>query len=375
LIFFFFGWQYDSTSWRSDLQMSATQKRVVRFDLWIDPVFDQRLRSEPGMDLRVGAVAGQPEKGWELLSDAHVFHVSPAKDELPRWLFVDKELLAKCPNLLCISSGGAGYDTTDVAACTQAGIAVMNQAGGNADSVAEATLGLMIDVSRRISESDRRLRRERGFSREDVMGHELRGKTVGLVGIGHIGRRVARLARAFGMNVLATDPYLTSEEIQRRDAQPAQLPDVLRNSDIVSLHCPRDKSTRKLMDARAFTAMKEGAVFISTARGGIHDEAALADALRSRHLSGAGLDVWEQEPPPLDHPLLGMDNVVAMFHTAGVSHEARRNVAAISAEQIVAAMKGGRPERLINPEVWPAYAARFERILGFPVQHQQDTLE
>src|SRR4029077_2018813 len=127
------------------------------------------------------------------------------KDELPQWLQVNAALLEKCPKLLCVSSAGAGYDTIDVAACTRAGVAVMNQAGGNADSVAELTLGLMIDVSRRITESDRLLRRERGFSREDVMGHELRGKTIGLVGIGHIGRRVAKLARAFGMNVLATD--------------------------------------------------------------------------------------------------------------------------------------------------------------------------
>jgi D-3-phosphoglycerate dehydrogenase len=130
-----------------------------------------------------------------------------------------------------------------------------------------------------------------------------------------------------------------------------------------------------MIDARAFSAMKRGALFISTARGGIHDESALTDALRSGHLAGAGLDVWEQEPPPLDHPLLAMDNVVATFHTAGVSHEARRNVASIAAEQIAVAMKGGRPPRLVNPEVWPAYAARFERILGFPVQHHQDTLE
>jgi len=355
--------------------MSASRIKVVRFDLWIDPVFDERLRAEPDFDLHVGAAAGPVEKGVSLLVDAHVFHVSPAKDELPHWLFVDSELLERCPNLLCVSSGGAGYDTTDVAACTKAGVAVMNQAGGNADSVAEFTLGLMIDVSRRVAESDRRLRRERGFSREDVMGHELRGKTVGLVGIGHIGRRVARLARAFGMNVLATDPYLTPEEIQRRDAQPASFDEILRLSDILSLHCPRDMSTLKLMNARAFASMKRGAVFISTARGGIHDEAALSVALASGHLGGAGLDVWEQEPPPLDHPLLGMDNVIATFHTAGVSHEARRNVASISAEQIVSAMKGGRPPRLVNPEVWPAYAARFERTFGFVVQHEQPTLE
>jgi D-3-phosphoglycerate dehydrogenase len=192
---------------------------------------------------------------------------------------VNKDLLARCANLLCVSSAGAGYDTTDVAACTEAGVAVMNQAGGNADSVAELTLGLMIDVSRRISESDRRLRRETGFSREDVMGHELRGQTIGLIGIGHIGRRVAKLARAFGMNVLATDPFLTPEEIRRRDAQSATLDDVLRTSDIVSLA----RGTRARSDDDAHFQQKRGALFISTARGGIHDESALTDALRSGH--------------------------------------------------------------------------------------------
>jgi D-3-phosphoglycerate dehydrogenase len=225
----------------------------------------------------------------------------------------------------------------------------------------------MLDLSRRISETDRRLRRERGFRREDVMGRELRGKVLGLVGIGHIGRRVARLARAFGMTVLATDPYLAGEEIERRGARPVSLDELLRESDVVSLHCPRDKTTLKMMDAGRFAAMKRGAYFVSTARGGIHDEAALAEALRSGHLAGAGLDVWEREPPPLDHPLLAMDNVVATFHTAGVSHEARRNMAAIAAEQIVLVLRGARPPRLVNPEVWPAYAARFERILGQPV--------
>lgn len=348
--------------------MSALRKSVVRFDRWIDPVFDRRLRGEPDIDLHIGASKGAPEDALALLADAHVYHVSAARDELPRWLFVSGALLERCPKLLCVSSSGAGYDTTDVAACTAAGIAVMNQAGGNADSVAEFTLGLMIDLARRISESDRRLKRERGFAREDLMGRELRGRILGLVGIGHVGRRVATLARAFGMTVLATDPYLPPEEIERRNARPASLDEVLRVSDVVSLHCPRDKSTLKLIDARAFSAMKRGAFFVSTARGGIHDEAALAEALRAGHLAGAGLDVWDQEPPPRDHPLLAMDNVVATFHTAGVTHEARQNVASIAAEQIVVALKGGRPPRLVNPEVWPAYAARFERILGVRVQ-------
>ena len=155
---------------------------------------------------------------WSNLAEAHAYQVSAARDELPRQWFVTVGLLARCPSLLCVSSTGAGYDTVDVAACTSAGVLVVNQAGGNAQSVAEHAIGLMLDVSRRISEGDRLLRRERGFTREDIMGREMSGKVVGLVGIGHIGRIVAALARAFDMTVLAFDPYLTEEEIARRGA-------------------------------------------------------------------------------------------------------------------------------------------------------------
>jgi D-3-phosphoglycerate dehydrogenase len=117
-----------------------------------------------------------------------------------------------------------------------------------------------------------------------------------------------------------------------------------------------------MIDASAFARMKDGAIFITTARGGIHDEAALVAALASGHLAGAGVDVWDREPPPLDHPLLAMDNVFATFHTAGVTHEARRNMAIISAEQILGVLAGARPPRLINPEVWPAFTARLETL-------------
>jgi D-3-phosphoglycerate dehydrogenase / 2-oxoglutarate reductase len=344
--------------------MTANLKRVVRSDLWIDPVFDERLRREPGISLGVFPVRGDPEAAWALLGGAHVYHVSAAKDELPREWFAHAGLVARCPSLLCVSSSGAGYDTVDVAACTAAGVAVVNQAGGNAPSVAEHTLAMMLGLSRRMVESDHRLRRETGFTREDVMGHEIRGKTLGLVGLGHIGTRVAALAKAFGMDVIATDPLLPADEIGRRGARAVAMPELLAQADVVSLHCPRDASTLKMIDAAAFARMKRGAIFISTARGGIHDEAALVQALQSGHLAGAGLDVWDQEPPPLDHPLLAMDNVYATFHTAGVTHEARRNVAAIAADQIVGVLAGERPPRLVNPEVWPAYEQRRARILG-----------
>jgi D-3-phosphoglycerate dehydrogenase / 2-oxoglutarate reductase len=343
--------------------MKAGEKRVVRSDLWISPAFDERLAREPGVSLAVFP-RGNPAVAMDMLAAAHVYHISAAKDELPQQWFARAELLARCPNLLCVSSSGAGYDTVDVAACTAAGIAVVNQSGGNAVSVAEHTLGLLLGVSRRMVEGDRRMRREVGYPREDVMGHEIRGKTIGLVGIGHTGTRVAALANAFGMEVIATDPFLSTEEISRRGARSVSLPQLLAEADVVSLHCPRDAGTLGMMNAAAFAAMKKGAIFLTTARGGIHDEAALVQALRSGHLAGAGVDVWDQEPPPLDHPLLAMDNVFATFHTAGVTHEARRNVATIAADQIAAVLAGERPPRLINPQVWSAYEQRRARILG-----------
>lgn len=338
-------------------------KNVVRTDLWIDSAFDQRLARERDVALAILPVA-DAGAGWQALATANVYHVTAAKDELPKEWFVTPALLARCPRLVCVSTSGAGYDTVDVPACTAAGIAVVNQTGGNAVSVAEHTLGMLLGVSRRMSECDRRMRAERGFPREDVMGHEIRGKTLGLVGIGNIGTRVAALARAFGMEVIASDPLLAPEEISRRGASPASLDQLLAQSDFVSLHCPRDQTTLKMIDAKAFARMKPGAIFVSTARGGIHDEQALVAALQSGHLGGAGLDVWDVEPPPLDHPLLALPNVFATYHTAGVTHEARRNIAAMSAEQIASVLAGGRPPRLVNPEVWPAFERRRATLLS-----------
>ena len=344
--------------------MHLSRKSVVRTDLWLSPAFEERLAHEADIDLEICPVRAPVDKARALLARAHAFHVSPAKDELPKHLIVDDAFLEHCPHLLVVSSAGAGYDTVDAVACTRAGVLLVNQAGGNAVSVAEMAIGLMLAVSRRIVECDSRMRRERGFPREEVMGYELAGKTVGLVGLGHTGQRVAGLARAFGMTVLAHDPYLDDAEIARRGAQAATLDALLERADFVSLHCPRERATLGMIDAAAFERMKRGAIFISTARGGIHDERALAAALSSGHLRGAGLDVWHPEPPELNNPLLAMDNVVATFHTAGVTHEARRNVAHMGALQIVGVFKGERPPRLINPDVWPAYAARFARIVG-----------
>lgn len=343
---------------------TSLKARVCRLDLWINPVFDEILSTQTQLALQVLSHDPANPSTADALAQAHAYHVCAAKDDLPRRWFVDEQLIQACPDLLCVSAGGAGYDTVDVAACTGAGIAVVNQSGANARSVAEHTFALLLAVVKRVVESDQRLRHDEGFSREDLMGDEIYGGTIGLIGLGVIGTCTAQVAKGFGLNVLAYDPLLSEEQIRARGAEPADLQSLLQRSDFVSLHCPLDVGTRHLMGAAQFAAMKPGAVFISTARGGIHDEAALFEALQSGHLRGAGLDVWEVEPPRRDAPLLSLPNVVATFHTAGVSHGGRRNVARSSAEQIVMLLNGERPPHLLNPQVWERYVQRWQTVFG-----------
>lgn len=338
--------------------------RVVRFAQVVNPAFDDRLRREPGLELHVAPLPRSVDDVAAALAGADVYHVASARNEMSQHTFVTAALLQRFPSLLWVSTYGAGHDSVDVEACTRAGVLVMNQAGANRESVAEHTLGLILSVLHRFGEQDRRMRTEKIRTREEVMGHEIAGRTLGLVGIGHVGTRVAEMARAFRMEVLATDPFVEAAEIALRGATPVAFDELLARSDIVSLHCPRDATTIGMMGAAQFARMKQGAVFISTARGGIHDERALAEALRGGHLFGAGLDVWEPEPPPLDNPLLALPNVLATYHTAGVTHEARRNVAVMGSEQIVHAVRGGMPPRIVNPEAWPAFRRRFGQRTG-----------
>ncbi|HDS1735607.1 hydroxyacid dehydrogenase [Pseudomonas sp. BP8] len=337
---------------------------VCRLDLWINPVFDETLARNPDVVVEVASSDPSCAATEKTLADAHVYHVCAAKDDLPKRWWVNSDLIEASPNLLCVSAGGAGYDTVDVEACTKAGIPVVNQAGANAHSVAEHTFALLLAVIKRVVESDRMLRTASGFKREDLMGDEIHGCTIGLVGIGEIGTRTARIAAGFGLKVLAYDPYVAEEDVRARGAEPVSLETLLKHSDFVSLHCPLTAQTRHMIGAEQFAVMKPGSVFISTARGGIHDEIALYKALSSGRLRGAGLDVWEVEPPPHEAPLLSLANVVATFHTAGVSHGGRRNVARSSAEQILMMLEGVRPPHLLNPEVWERFMKRREQILG-----------
>ena len=346
--------------------MSVNNKRVFYVKYLAHEIYADILRARP--DVRLDRLENESDDhvAAPILAAAHAYQIGAARDEINIAFHAHADLLKRAPDLLIVSSNGAGYDPIDVDACTAAGVLVVNQSGGNAHSVAEHVLGMMLCLSKRIVESDHVLRRDRNVNRNALMGKEVQGRTIGIVGIGNVGRRVAQLCNGlFGMTVLAYDPYLTAAEIAARGAEKVELDDLLRRSDYVSLSCPLTKGNRGMMGANQFALMQKHAFFITTARGFIHDEAALTQALREKRIAGAGLDVWDKEPPPPDHPLLQFDNVLASPHTAGVTVEARTNMGRIAAEQILDALDGKRPPRIVNPQVWPVYAKRFERAFGF----------
>src|SRR5947209_6438341 len=346
--------------------MTVNNKRVFYVKYLAHEIYTEILKSRP--DVRLDRLENESADSVSapILSAAHAYQIGAARDELAKHFHVDQDLLRRAPNLLIVSSNGAGYDPVDVEACTEAGVLVVNQSGGNAHSVAEHALGMLLTLSKRIIQADRVLRRQANVNRNELVGMEAHGKTIGIVGLGNVGRRIAALCRGLlGMNVLAYDPYLSSTEMAERGGEKVTLDELLRRSDYVSISCPLTKQSRGMIGAREFALMQPHAYFITTARGFIHDEAALVGALRNKLIAGAGLDVWSKEPPPPDHPLLQFDNVLASPHTAGVTREARANMGKIAAEQILDALDGKRPPRIINPEVWPRYAKRFERAFGF----------
>jgi D-3-phosphoglycerate dehydrogenase / 2-oxoglutarate reductase len=346
--------------------MSVNNKRVFYVKYLAHEIYADILRARA--DVRLDRLENEStdEVSASILAAAHVYQIGAARDELARHFHVDADLLRRAPNLLLVSSNGAGFDPVDVEACTAAGVVVVNQSGGNANSVAEHAIGMLLTLSKRIIEADRALRRDPNVNRNALMGTEAQGKTIGIVGLGNVGRRIAELCRGLlHMNVLAYDPYLSATEMAARGGEKVELDDLLRRSDYVSISCPLTKDNRGMIGARQYALMQKHAYFITTARGFIHDEAALADALRNKQIAGAGLDVWAKEPPPADHPLLQFDNVLASPHTAGVTKEARENMGRIAAEQVLDALDGKRPPRIINPEVWPAYVKRFEKAFGF----------
>jgi D-3-phosphoglycerate dehydrogenase len=317
-------------------------------------------------DPRLEVVQLPEDAPIEALATCHGYYALAARDELPPELHVTRALLARLPRLLMAASTGAGYDPLDPEACTEAGVALVNQAGGNARGVAEHAVGMMLACIKRMPEAQAAMIAGRARDRSALMGRELSGRVVGLVGCGHVGALVAAMLRAaFSCRVIAVDPALNAAALAALGVEKVELPALLREADVVSLHCPLSPGTRGMFGAAEFAAMKRGAVFVTTARGSIHDEAALLAALQSGQVAGAGLDVWEVEPPPPAHPLLHHPAVIASQHIAGVTEESRANITRIAALAFGDLAAGRMPPRIVNPEVKGRFAARVQAALGF----------
>jgi glyoxylate reductase len=267
---------------------------------------------------------------------------------------VNEDLLSHASNLKVISNYGVGYDNIDVAAATRRGIVVTNTPDVVTEATAELAFGLMLAVTRRIAEADRilRLKKPYRWGPMAMLGMELTGKTLGIVGFGRIGQAVARRAKAFGMKVkyFQRKPRSGSSD-QKDECYFTPLEELLRESDVVSIHVPLTEETFHLIGEKELALMKKGAFLINTSRGPVLDEEALVKALESGHLGGAGLDVFEKEPRI--HPrLMELENTVLTPHIGTSTIETRTEMAHLAAQNLLAALEGKRPLHVVNPEVY-----------------------
>lgn len=267
-----------------------------------------------------------------------------------RW---DAAMFARAPRLQAIARTGIGYDNVDVSAASAAGVCAINTPDAPTESTAEFAIALMFAVARRVATADRQSKAGAWKLDASVLGFDLAGKTLGLVGFGRIARRVTEIARAIRMNVCALDPLVPAETMDAAGVtRCADLDTLLRGARVVSLHAPLTPTTRGLIGAAQLALLPAGAILINTARGPLVDEVAVLAALESGHLAGAGLDVWEREPVAADHALFRHPRVVATPHLAAYTDEGRRRSHVAAAEFVLAALRGEKPATLIDPAMW-----------------------
>jgi len=263
-----------------------------------------------------------------------------------------KDLVARMHGLKLIVKHGAGVDNIDIANATRRGIQVCNTPGGNnSTAVAEGAVALMLGLLRQVREMDELVRSGNFTERFKIRLADLTGSRVGLIGFGRIARVVAQICGAgFGCEVAAYDPFLSDGEIRAAGVEPLPLDEIMRR-DVISIHTPLTPDTRDLIGARELALMHKGAIIVNCSRGGIIDEAALVEVLKADAIRGAGIDVLDQEPPPADHPLFSLPNVLLSPHVAGVTENGMKDMALHCAEVVETFVAGRRPATLLNPEV------------------------
>lgn len=259
------------------------------------------------------------------------------------------KVFSALPDLKIVARAGVGWDAVEVQAATDHGVVVTIAPGTNQDAVAEHTFMLMLALAKNLMSQHLQIKEGKWPRKANV---PLRGRVLGLVGLGRIGKAVALRGLAFGMKVVAYDPHPDKAFIDSHGIKPTILEDVLKQGDFISLHVPLSPESKHLINAKTLALMKPSAFLVNTARGAIVDEMALAQALRSKTIAGAGLDVFDEEPPGAAHPLLKLDNVVLTAHMAGVDLQSRDEMALMAARCIVRLSRGEWPaECIVNPEV------------------------
>lgn len=301
-----------------------------------------------GVKRELREFAGDPRELAKLVGDvdALLVHVAP----------VTKEVLEAGKRLKVVGCARGGPVNVDVDAATMMGIPIINTPGRNAEAVADYTLGLILAHSRNIARAHLLLKQGKWsdeFYDYDVCGHELSGMVLGMVGLGRIGVEVAKRAKAFGMRVIAYDPYISEEKMRECGVEKREeLEEVLRESDFLSIHARLTSETRHMIGERELKMMKPTAILVNTARGEIVDEDALVKALKEGWIAGAALDVFESEPLPPGHPLTKLENVTLTPHIAGASKETVYRAARMLGEDTARVLRGERPRYCVNPDVF-----------------------
>jgi len=322
------------------------------------PGLDEALIRQNGGVIRYGKALNERDR-LRLAAGAEVLVVGT----LP----VTRQFMAALPELKGVIRLGIGVDSVDLEAATDLGIVVANVPDFCSEEVAEHTLGLILAVTRKIVLADRKTRRGEWVPGMDgilLPMRRLSGQTLGLVGLGKIGRTVARKAQALGLKVVAFDPHAAPESAQQAGVPLMSLEAMLPQIDILSLHVPATAETRGLINARTLALLKPQAILINTARGPVVDEAALYNALASGRLAGAGLDVLQQEPPHLPHPLTEFENVVFTCHYASLSEESYASMRRQVSEQAVQILHGEFPTNFVNPRVKDLPQCRMRGNIG-----------
>ena len=268
-------------------------------------------------------------------------------------------LMEGCKKLRVVGRHGVGLDTVDIPAATRLGIAVVHAPGSNSQAVAEHALMLMLTCAKRTLAIDKMTKQGDWSARTNVHNIELGGRTLGVVGVGNVGRRVAKFCGALGMRVLGYDPYVPADELKRRGVEPqASLEAMLPQCDVVTFHTPLTPETRGMLGGKNVQLLKHGVIVVNTSRGGVQVEHDLFEALTRGRIAAAGLDVWQQEPTSLDNPMFNLPNVVCSAHVAGVTTEAHQVAGVQVAEEMLRVLRGERPHVLVNPDVWSRLGQR-----------------